>query len=376
MLHIILFVLKIIGILVLILLGLVLGVLLLILLVPVRYQIEGAYHDRPRGRAKITWLLHMVSVTAAFEDEFSVVIRLFGMRILKPVEKSREEAEEELVHAMEETKDDAAGASEEILEKAESEGKRERKEEGEAKEGEAPETEAETGGEADAGGEEIAGNKEGAGGREGAGGKEGADGETAGEWEAWEDESFLHFGEAEHSDKAEYSGSRSDFASGPDPDFGPFSGLMKRFRRLAGHFPAFFSKLKFSFRNICDKLKTVKGKKEEIQSWISKEENQKTIRLLFRQGKKLIRHILPRKGKGEVVFGFDDPYTTGQVLTAFSVIYPFCHEQISVCPVFDRQVFTAEGYFKGRVRFGTLLMAAVRLLFDKNCRILLKRWLR
>ena len=87
---IILFILKLLGILVLILLGLVLGVLLLILLVPVRYRIEGSYYEQLKGKARITWLLHIVSVTAAFEDEFSVGIRLFGFRLFKPVEESRD----------------------------------------------------------------------------------------------------------------------------------------------------------------------------------------------------------------------------------------------------------------------------------------------
>lgn len=363
MLHIILLILKITGILVLILLGILLGVLLLVLLVPVRYQIDGVWADRPKGRAKITWLLHMVSVTAAYEEDFSVVIRLFGIRILKPAEESREDAKEELVHAMEATKDEAVRASEETLEDLE-------KDEGQK--------------------------------------------EPEGEWKAWENEAFLRSDEPEDtdfnpgagsasdpgsgtgSDSASDSGSGSDSASdtgadtGPDsgtgsdpdsapgtgPDSGPFSRLTERFRRLAGRFPVIFGKLKFSFQSMCDKLRTIKEKKEEIQEWISKEENQKTIRLLCRQAKKLLRHVLPQKGRGEVVFGFEDPYTTGQVLTAFSVIYPFCHENLVVYPVFDRQVFTAEGYFKGRIRLGTLIMAAVRLLFDKNCRMVLKRWLR
>ena len=89
-----------------------------------------------------------------------------------------------------------------------------------------------------------------------------------------------------------------------------------------------------------------------------------------------IRHLLPRKGKGEVVFGFDDPYTTGQVLTAVSVVYPFCHKLIDIYPEFDRQVFTAEGHFSGRIRAGTLLLIAGRMLLDKNFRGLLRKWLR
>ena len=121
---------------------------------------------------------------------------------------------------------------------------------------------------------------------------------------------------------------------------------------------------------------TIKEKKEEIQAWISNENNRKTIRLLLRQLKKLILHLHPKKGKGEVVFGFDDPYTTGQVLTAVSAVYPFCHKQLDIYPVFDRQVYTAEGHFKGRIRAGTLLLIAGRMLLDKNFRGLLRKWLR
>ncbi len=123
MLPIILFILKLLGILVLILLGLVLGVLLLILFVPVRYRIEGSYYERLKGKVRVTWLLHIVSVTAAYEDEFSILIRLFGFRLFKPVEESREDAEEMLVHAMEVTDEDAEEFSGDILKDVERSGK-------------------------------------------------------------------------------------------------------------------------------------------------------------------------------------------------------------------------------------------------------------
>ena len=130
MLPIILFILKLLGILVLILLGLVLGVLLLILFVPVRYRIEGSYYERLKGKVRVTWLLHIVSVTAAYEDEFSILIRLFGFRLFKPVEESREDAEEMLVHAMEVTDEDAEEFSGDILKDVERSGKKRLTEEG------------------------------------------------------------------------------------------------------------------------------------------------------------------------------------------------------------------------------------------------------
>lgn len=138
----------------------------------------------------------------------------------------------------------------------------------------------------------------------------------------------------------------------------------------------FFAKLKFFFHRVYDTLKTVKDKKDEIFSWINNENNKKTVKLLLRQGKKLIRHVLPLRGKGSITFGFDDPYLTGQVLMYASVVYPFCHKHLDLYPVFDSAVFQAEGTFRGRIRLGTVLMIGLRMLMDKNFRILLRKWLR
>lgn len=322
MLPIILFILKLLGILVLILLGLVLGVLLLILFVPVRYRIEGSYYERLKGKVRVTWLLHIISVTAAYEDEFSILIRLFGFRLFKPVEESREDAEEMLVHAMEATDEDAEEFSGDILKDVERSGKKRLTEEGKLPENTASGSER-----------------------------------TNSEEKRKEPQKI----EPQKSSRLNEE---------------PGQGSGGKAQAVADRLSSIFAKLKYSFEGICDKLKTIKEKKEEIQAWISNENNRKTIRLLLRQLKKLIRHLLPKKGKGEVVFGFDDPYTTGQVLTAVSAVYPFCHKQLDIYPVFDRQVFTAEGHFKGRIRASTLLLIAGRMLLDKNFRGLLRKWLR
>lgn len=138
----------------------------------------------------------------------------------------------------------------------------------------------------------------------------------------------------------------------------------------------FLSKLKFFFHRVYDTLRTVKEKKDEVYAWFSNKDNQRTVKLVLKQSKKLIRHVLPLKGKGTITFGFDDPYLTGQVLMYASVVYPFCYKHLDLYPVFDETVFTAEGTFRGRIRLGTVLFIGLRMLMDKNFRILLKKWLR
>lgn len=108
--------------------------------------------------------------------------------------------------------------------------------------------------------------------------------------------------------------------------------------------------------------------------FLEDEENKQTFRLLWRQLKALIRHILPTDLRGKVRFGFDDPYTTGQVLTYISPFYSLYGKKFQVIPVFEEPVMEGEGWLKGRIRFGTVLILGIRVLLDQNFRKLLRQW--
>ena len=75
-----LLVLKIIGIVLLSVVGLVVLILSLILFVPIRYRIGGKYENDPEVVAKVSWLLHILSVKASFiAGKLTYTIRLFGI---------------------------------------------------------------------------------------------------------------------------------------------------------------------------------------------------------------------------------------------------------------------------------------------------------
>lgn len=333
MLHIILLLLKIIGIAVLVLLGIALALILLVLFVPVRYQVDGAYDGKPRGTAKITWLLHILSVTAAYEEQLDVKIRVFGInltRFFMTGQEAEEETEDLLVHAME-AGEEIADAGAEVGEEAESESLEKESPKGESVESESL-------------------------------------GKDSLEREPLESESLK-----DSSPNRDSSNNDSPNRDSVQPGQKIPGGRFSRFRRLPG---LILSKIKFLFRRVCDTLKDINGKKAQVEALVRDPANQKTAKLLWRQLKKIIRHILPRKGKAKVTFGFDDPYTTGQALTYASVIYPMCHKHLDLYPVFDESVLKGEGFLKGRIRLGTLLGAGIRILLDKNFRTILWKWLR
>lgn len=76
MLHIVLLILKIAGIIIAVLLALVLLVLAALLFVPIRYTILVQYYEKPVLRAKVFWFLHLFRVTAVYDEEFQLKVKV------------------------------------------------------------------------------------------------------------------------------------------------------------------------------------------------------------------------------------------------------------------------------------------------------------
>lgn len=91
---VILFILKLIGIILLALLGMILLLLLLVLLVPVRYQISGQIEDTITVHAQVSWLLHLISFHADYQEkEFDSGLYIFGIRLKAKKKNALEEAD-------------------------------------------------------------------------------------------------------------------------------------------------------------------------------------------------------------------------------------------------------------------------------------------
>ena len=89
MISVLLTLLKIIGIVLLSLLGILFVLLLIVLFVPVRYRIKGYYKDEFICHGKITWLLHLLSVSIDFDKELVTSIRVFGIDISSFLDKKK-----------------------------------------------------------------------------------------------------------------------------------------------------------------------------------------------------------------------------------------------------------------------------------------------
>ena len=83
---------------------------------------------------------------------------------------------------------------------------------------------------------------------------------------------------------------------------------------------------------------------------------------------KVLKHVLPKRLKARIKFGFEDPSTTGNILGVASVLYGIYGEKLELQPDFENVVLEGEYKLKGRIRVFPLLVAALKIFFN--------RWLR
>lgn len=140
------------------------------------------------------------------------------------------------------------------------------------------------------------------------------------------------------------------------------------------------------FRNFCDRVKnwvsdiktgaaTAKEKIHNIKRMILDETNKSAFVKIWRELRYLIRHYAPRKASGELSFGMEDPSQTGQILGALSVFPFWVRYKINIYPDFQTETFFVEGWLKvkGYTRLWHLLVSVIRLIKDKDIRLLLER---
>lgn len=402
MLHIVLLILKIIGIILLVILGLLLAVLLLVLLVPIRYRLDGSYRERLKGTVRVTWLLHILSIRVSYDEDLTFSFRVLGWNLLR---KSSPPDREEKVDRDSEAKKSVARQDMEPSGGPEGYG--------------TGEPEGYGTGEPEGYG---AGRTGGCGAEEpeshGAGRTEGRATGQPQRHNAGKPEVFHTESRTDHraADTAEYDAGKpkvldmeelinldleelkdltierdQDRAIREQSDLGDedlkdladrvqiqeiqrMRGIKRLKSRIRNRITLVLEKLKFLFKRVCDTLKHIKEVYKVVLDFLKVKENQETLKLILRQLKALLGDIRPGKASGTIVFGFEDPYTTGQVLSAASIVYAWYGPGIEIVPMFDQDILEGELSLKGRIRLATVLYRGLLVYLNKNFRVLLDRW--
>ncbi len=61
---------------------LIVALLAIVMIIPIRYRVEGELHDKKPGiRGKVTWFFYLVNMKFNYDEEFHMVVRVFGFKV-------------------------------------------------------------------------------------------------------------------------------------------------------------------------------------------------------------------------------------------------------------------------------------------------------
>ena len=315
-------ILKIIGIVLLVLLGIMLFLLAVLLFVPVRYSVKGTVDNNITAEGKISWLCSILRYDFTFqEQELNGEIRIFGFR---PRKKERVSEEEVVVpEVKDEVEEVVSDLVSNTVEEDDSEGKISKSVIESDSDKISP--------------EEAAGRRE------------------------QNPEMDFHTGRQNRK-----SSGKNSRPSGKNI-----------FMRMWDKIKSFMKKIKNFFIGIQKRLTSFKEFVVKVKEIVTDTKNQYAVRRLWEELLYLLKHFGFRKIHTELTFALADPALTGQVLGVLCMM-PFLYQyDFHIFPDFESESYYLRGSYdvKGRIRLIFLLVTAIRLLADKDIRSFLKKLL-
>lgn len=358
MLHIILGILKLIGIVLAVLLALILLVVLSIVFVPVRYRGRIAKtEEEMSGQVQVTWLFRMISVLAAYDvkkKESRLVIRLFGIplehilgffkklagmigKLARLKEKLPARKRKKGTDAWEDAWDEPVPVEKKNKDAAVS----------------APVSESEP-----AADQEIESERS-----------------IDQEPQERQEQTSCQDGESEQ-DSPEKKSILARLAEIP----GRIEGLIEKITTVIGNVTAGIKAALEKIRNIFGSLERLGQKIAQIPDYIASFETfleqyeVKTVAGdLIREVKYLLSHYMPKKAEGYIHFGTGDPAMVGQLTGILYMILPVQAGKVEIQPEFTEKVFETDLRIKGHIRVFHALRIAWHLFRNKKLMRLLKK---
>ncbi|MBE5839256.1 MAG: DUF2953 domain-containing protein [Butyrivibrio sp.] len=317
--------LKILGIILLCVIGFILVLLLLILFVPVRYRIDSSIprtdldggFDAEKVYAKVSfsWLLHILSGGIVYPENKQFEVRLFGIRIF-PLRKKNEKADNK------DNKDEGKPSS------------------GVVEMSNIPESDH-----VEAAKEET----------------DSVETDTA-EAEVSEKE------ETNSSDEAA-AGKESDEEASDEPRsfLDVLWNIIDKVTNILETPQNVFEKIQYTISRVCGKISMIKT---TIENDIFK----RAFDLVKRKLLRIIKMILPDKCNIRLGLGIGDPAQTAELVGIFGAMYPFLFNKVSFEPDFDEKVIEMDAHLKGHITVFTIVYSAAVCFFNKDVKKVIRRF--
>jgi len=147
----------------------------------------------------------------------------------------------------------------------------------------------------------------------------------------------------------------------------------------------FFRKLVYASKGICDKIRekiteagdTIRRllqRKDALLEFWKLEEHRRARGAVFKEVQYLWKKSRPKKIQGKVTFGFQDPFITGICLGGMSMLYAWYPDRLELAPDFEQEILEGDILMRGKVRFYVLVCILWRIYFNQDIRHMYEHW--
>ena len=305
--HVILLILKVLGITLLILLGIVLLLVLLLLLAPFHYTIDAEYYGDVKAVGRIQWLCFVLDLKGVYgNNKFLYYLKSFGFMI------STNDEEDKHYRAVSD-------------EEAESD-----KSSDKAKPSEAEKVPVKV---------------------------------VEDEFEIYEQEQKP---KSEPQKKSIFMRIYEGIESGLEWVVTIPMRVHDKISELMARILDFFANLAENMNKVIKKRDMILQKITGVRSLLEKPYTKKVLKDGKVLLKKMWKHVRPRKLQGSIHFGLEDPATTGQLLGVVGMLYPVYRNHFVIAPDFEQQIFEGKIYAKGRVQIGRMKFLLLRFMLTRD----------
>lgn len=328
--HVIWLILKIVGILILVLIGLFLVMLYSVLFVAASYRIQVKAKDAFHMEMLAGWLFRAVTIRCSLDSaedwEKKLQVRLFGILVLGDKKKKRKGflsrwRRKRRQKAREEAKMQEK-VSEELIE---------------------PPTEA---------------------------GEEAAYAETKAKDKLSEEDVSAGYDKTLEEEPE----TKMHHTSASDRKKNKSSRVVKKLQRIEKAIRRKIKDIRRKITGIKDSIKRVKARKEELLAFWQLEEHRRARSSVYQELRYLRKKLRPKKVRGKVLFGFEDPSVTGLCMGGVGILRAWYQSQLDIVPDFEHRVLEADVLIKGKVRFYVLVAVLWRIYFNKDIRHMYQSW--
>lgn len=153
------------------------------------------------------------------------------------------------------------------------------------------------------------------------------------------------------------------------------------FERLGQKIKGVFQRLCHKIRRIWEKIKQIgrtirrlRDRKNDFLTFWNLEEHRRARGALLKEVKYLWKKSRPRKIKGQILFGFSDPAHTGLCMGAAGMLCAWYPKTLRIQPDFEQEILKGEIFIKGKIRCYVFVRILLRVYFHKDIRHMYRQW--